>query len=204
MIKLYYSPGACSLAPHIALEEAGASYESERLDLRAGQQKTPEYLAINPKGAVPALATDHGVLTENPAILAWIALQHPQAQLAPEPGSWDGFQFQSFATFLAASVHPNIGRLLFSRPPLEGAAREAAQQMAVGKLRLIEDTLLKGPWAMGERYTAADGYLYVFERWATQAGLFADGFTRLPEHLRRVQERPAVLRALEQEGLQPL
>lgn len=205
MLKLYYSPGACSLAPHIALEEAGASYEAERIDLRAGQQKSPEYLAINPKGAVPALATDRGVLTENPVILGYIAQTHPEAGLAPDNDSFEYAQLQSFNTFLAASVHPNLGRLLFSRPPLEGEPRQAAQDLALSKLRLIEDTLFQGPWAAGERFTVADGYLYVFERWAAQARLISDGsFARMTEHLDRVQGRPAVRRALQQEGLEPL
>jgi len=203
MLKLFHSPGACSLAPHIALEEAGAEYEAVRVNLRAGEQKSPEYLAINPKGAVPALQTDQGVLTENPVILAWIARRHPQAGLAPDPGSWDADQRQSFTTFLAASVHPNMGRLLFSRPPLEGDVRAAAQEVALGKLRIVETSLLGEPWAAGERYTVADGYLYVFERWAAQAGLLSE-FPRLQAHMARVQERPAILRALEHEGLQPL
>jgi glutathione S-transferase len=205
MLKLFYAPGACSLAPHIALEEAGANFEAERIDLRAAQQKSPEYLAINPKGAVPALQTDRGVLTENPVILGWIAQTHPGADLAPAGDSFEYAVMQSFNTFLAASVHPNIGRLLFSRPPLEGDARQAAQDVAMGKLRLIEDKLFRGPWAMGERFTVADGYLCVFERWAAQAGLISDGsFPRMIDHLQRTQARPAVLRALEREGLEPI
>ena len=202
MMKLYYSPGACSLASHIALEEAGAAHELEKIDLRAGQQKSPEYLAVNPKGSTPALKTDRGVLTENPVIMAYIAQEHPQAGLTPDD-SFAMSQLQSFNMFLASSVHPALGRALFGG--LEGEAAAQAKSMALAKLQLVEDHLFKGPWAAGERFSIADGYLYVFVRWATQAGwLNAETFPKLSEHLQRVQQRPAVQRTLEHEGLQPV
>ena len=106
MFKLYYAPGTCALASHIALEEAGASYTAERLDFKNSQQTTPQYLAINPKGRVPALVTDHGTLTETPAILAFIASSFPKAKLAPD----DPFEFaqaQSFNSYLCSTVHIN-------------------------------------------------------------------------------------------------
>lgn len=199
MLKLYYSPGACALASHIALEEAGAAYETRKIDLRAGEQKTPEYLAVNPAGSTPALETEHGVLTQNAAILAYLAQLHPEAGLAPkEPFAFA--RFQAFNGYLASSVHPALGRLLFSG--VEGEAREAAQAMALTKLQLVEDKLLEGPWVFGERHTAADGYLAVFSRWARQAGLLDPAsFPKLNAHLDRVQARPAVQRALEAEGI---
>lgn len=203
MIKLYYSPGACSLAPHIALAEAGIEHEMQKLDLRAGEQKSPDYLALNPKGAVPALQTDRGVLTENPAILQWLAAEHPDARLAPAGDAFELARFNGFTGFLSASVHPAMGRWLFGKPALEGEARDKAREFALSKLRVVEDSLFQGPYAFGDRFTAADGYLYVFERWTKQAGEL-DAFPKLADHLRRMQERPGVLEALRMEGLQPL
>jgi glutathione S-transferase len=202
MLKLYYSPGACALASHIGLEEAGADYQLERIDLRAGQQKTPEYLAVNPAGVTPALQTDQGVLTQNSAILPWVAQQHPAAALLPED-PWALAQLHAFNGFLASSVHPALGRTLFAG--LQGEAREQAAEMALGKLQLVEDEMLQGPWVFGERYTVADGYLSVFARWARQAQLLDPArFPKLNAHLDRVQARPAVQRVLEAEGLQPV
>ena len=105
MIKLYYSPGSCSLASHIALEEAGAEYTAERLNFAANQQQSPEYKAINPKGRVPAMVTDRGVLTETPAILAFIAQSYPKAKLAPLADAFAFAQMQAFNSYLCSTVH---------------------------------------------------------------------------------------------------
>ena len=168
MLKLYYSPGACAMASHIALEEAGADYELQKIDLRQGEQRTPEYLAINPAGVTPALATDKGVITQNVAILAYVAQTHAQAGLAPtEPYAFA--RMQAFNAWLASSLHPAIGKVLFSRPPLEGAARDEALEQALAKYDLAEQHLLVGPWALGADHSVTDGYLMVFTRWARQA-----------------------------------
>lgn len=199
-LKLYYSPGACALASHIALEESGLAFELQKIDLRQGEQKTPDYLAINPAGSTPALVTDEGVLTENLVIMAWVARGAPK--LTPEPDSFAFAKMQSFNGFLGASLHPAIGRVLFAKPPLEGEARAVALDIAMGKYRLVEDSLFKGPWVMGENYTVADGYLYVFCRWVKAAGLLdAERFPQLNAHITRMQERPAVQRALAVEGI---
>ncbi len=201
MLKLYYSPGACAMASHIALEEAGADYELQKIDLRQGEQRTPEYLAINPAGVTPALATDKGVITQNVAILAYVAQTHAQAGLAPtEPYAFA--RMQAFNAWLASSLHPAIGKVLFSRPPLEGAARDEALEQALAKYDLAEQHLLVGPWALGADHSVTDGYLMVFTRWARQADLLdKDRFPGLNAHLDRVQSRPAVQRALALEGL---
>lgn len=199
MLKLYYSPGACAMASHIALEEAGAEFELRKIDLRAGEQKTPEYLAINPAGVTPALETDRGVLTQNLVIMGYVAQQHPEAHLAPE----DSFEFgrmQAFNGYLGSSLHPAMGAALFAG--LEGEARDKAAAIVLGKLQLIEDKLVGEPWVFGDRYTVADGYLSVFTRWARQAGMLDPGrFSKLDAHLDRVQVRPAVQRVLEAEGI---
>jgi len=205
MLKLYYSPGACAMASHIALEEAGADYDLVKIDLKAGEQKTPEYLAVNPAGVTPALVTDQGVLTENLVIMGYVAQTHPEANLADNQSSFAFGKMQSFNGFLGASLHPAIGKVLFSRPSMEGEARAQSLELALTKYDLVEQHLLQGPWAMGDAYTVADGYLSVFTRWARQAGLLDEArFPKLNAHLDAVQARPAVQRVLAAEGLQPV
>ncbi len=201
MLKLYYSPGACAMASHIALEEAGADYELQKIDLRQGEQRMPEYLAINPAGVTPALATEQGVITQNVAILTYVAQTYPQAGLAPTE-AYAFARMQAFNVWLASSLHPAIGKVLFSRPPLEGAARDEALEQALAKYDLAEQHLLVGPWALGADHSVTDGYLMVFTRWARQADLLDKvRFPGLNAHLDRVQSRPAVQRALAAEGL---
>lgn len=202
MLNLFISPGACAMASHIALEEAGVEHQTTVIDLRQGQQKTPEYLAVNPAGVTPALKTDQGVITQNAAILAWVAQTWPDKNLAPVDDAFEFARFNAFNGFLASSLHPAMGRLLFSRPPLEGEAKEQATEMALTKLQLVEDHLVEGPWVFGAAYTLSDGYLSVFTRWARQAGLLDAGrFPKLNDHLDAVQARPAVVRMLAAEGL---
>lgn len=202
MLKLYYSPGACAMASHIALEESGADYEVVAINLGKGEQKTPEYLAINPAGVTPALVVDRGVITQNGAIFTYLAQSFPDRHLAPVGDIFEMARFNAFNGFLGSSVHPALGKVLFSRPPLEGEARTEAVDLALGKLQLVEDSLLEGPWVFGDAFTLADGYLMVFERWARQAGLLDTGrFPGLNAHLDLTQARAAVGRVLAAEGL---
>ncbi len=202
MLKLFISPGACAMASHLALEEAGADYETQVVNLRAGEQRTPEYLAINPAGATPALQTDDGVLTQNAAIIGWAAQTWPEKKLAPT----DAFglaRFNAFNGFLSSSLHPALGKVLFSHPALEGAAKDDAVKLALSKLQLVEDHYLEGPWVFGDTWTASDGYLMVFSRWARQAGLLdKTRFPKLNAHLDAVQARPATQAMLKAEGLE--
>jgi glutathione S-transferase len=207
MIRLYYAPGACSLAVHIALEEAGAEFELERVDFRAGAQRSPAYLAVNPKGRVPTLQTDRGVLTECVAILAWIAQSWPEARLAPLEDAWAFAQMQSFNAFLASSVHPAWAHV--SRPEryADGEAAAAAMrnkgpEALGGFYRIIEERFADGqPWANGEAYTVSDPYLAVITGWIMGRALldFAQ-FPAAADHRRRTLERPAAQRALAREG----
>lgn len=202
MLKLYISPGACALASHIALEEAGANYETQIIDLKSGQQKTPEYLAVNPAGVTPALQTDRGVITQNAAILAFVAQTHPDRNLAPIDDPHAFAAFNAFNGFLGSSLHPAIGKVLFSRPPLNADDKAQATEQALARYRLVEDHWLQGPWIFGDDFTLADGYLAVFTRWARQSRLLEPaGFPALNDHLDRVQARPAVSRVLAAEGL---
>ncbi|HEV7228978.1 glutathione S-transferase family protein [Brevundimonas sp.] len=202
-VTLFISPGACAMASHVALLEAGIDHETQVVDLRTGQQRTPEYLAVNPAGSTPALKTDQGVITQNAAILAWAAQTRPDKSLAPVDDAFAFARFNAFNGWLASSLHPALGKVLFSRPPLEGEAKTQAIEFALSKLDLAESHLVEGPWAFGETWTLTDGYLMVFERWARQAKLLDTArFPKLNAHLDKVQSRDAVKRMLADEGLE--
>lgn len=201
MLKLYYAAETCALASHIALEEAGATYQTVRLDFRTDDQRKPEYLAINPKGRVPALITDHGILTETPAILVFIAQSFPAARLAPLSDPFAFARVQAFNSYLCSTAHvAHAHRVRGYRWADDPAAIQAMQRkapQAVGEcFALIEREMLAGPWVMGDTYTICDPYLFTLARW-----LEADGvdLARLPgvgNHRSRMYERPAVKRAL--------
>jgi len=206
MLKLFYSPNSCALASHIALQEAGASYETVRLDFRANEQRKPEYLAINPKGRVPALATDRGVLTETPAILAFIAQSFPQARLAPLDDAFAFARLQAFNSYLCATVHvAHAHRLRGPRWVDAGdAAAIAAMQkkvpQSVGEcFELIEREMFAGPWVMGDGYTICDPYLFTVSRWLEGDGVDPARFPKVRDHRQRMAERPAVKAVLEEE-----
>ena len=203
MLKLFYAPGSCALASHIALEEAGADYDAVRIDLRARNQRKPEYLAINPKGRVPALVTDKGVLTENPAILAFVAQTFPDARLAPLDDSFTFAQVQAFNSYLCSTVHVahahlNRGYRWADDSDAIAAMRKKAPQ-AIGEcFELIEREMLAGPWVMGERYTICDPYLFTLARWLEDDGVDPASFSKVQDHRQRMSERPAVKAALAQ------
>ena len=204
MLKLFYSPGACSLASHIALEEAGAPYELMRLNFKADDQRKPEYLKVNPMGRVPALVTDRGILTESPAILAYIAQAYPAAKLAPT----DPFDFaraQAFNSYLCSTVHvSHAHRVRGTRWVDDPAALKEMQRKVpetVGAaFALIENGMLEGPWVMGKDYSICDGYLFTMAQWMEGDGVDLSKLPRVMEHRARVAERPAVKRALAQEA----
>ena len=204
MITLYYAVNTCSLASHIALEEAGAEYSIVRINFAANEQRSPEYLAINPKGRVPAMVTNRGILTETPAMLAFIAQSFPQARLAPLEDPFAFAQVQAFNSYLCSTVHvAHAHRMRGQRWADDPAAiadmqRKAPQSVGVC-FDLIEHDMLKGPWVMGEAYTICDPYLFTLAGWLEGDGV---DLTRLPmviAHRRRVSERPAVQKALAQE-----
>lgn len=204
MMKLFYAPGSCSLASHIALEEAGADYEAVKVDMRQSEQRTPEYLAINPKGRVPALVTGQGVLTETPAILGYVAQAHPQAGLLPTD-PWDLAQAQAFNSYLASTVHvAHAHRMRGSRwadeeSSFEDMRRKVPQTMAEC-FGLIETELLTGPWVLGERFSVCDGYLFTLAGWLEGDGVDPARFPRVHAHRERVRARPAVGKVLAEEA----
>lgn len=201
MYTLYFTKGTCALASHIALEEAGAKYETRRIDFSKGEQQAAAYLAINPKARVPALVTPRGVLTETPAILAYIAQMFPGAALAPNADIFAFAEMQSFNNYLCSTVHVafahgrRANRWADDPAAIEDMKRKMPETFAAC-LDQIESTMLRGPWVMGDAYTVADGYLFTLFRWIEGAGLEADRFPILRDHSKRVLERPAVQRAL--------
>jgi glutathione S-transferase len=201
MLKLFYSPGSCALASHIALEEAGADYEAVRLDFAANQQRGADYLAINPKGRVPALATDRGTLSENPAILLYIAQTHPAARLAPLDDPFALARVQAFNMYLCATVHVAHahGRrgYRWADDPAAIAAMVRKVPQSVGEcFDLIESEMFAGPWVMGEDYTICDPYLFTAAQWLEPDHIDPSRVPKVADHRRRMAERPAVARAL--------
>jgi glutathione S-transferase len=202
MLKLYFAPNTCALASHITLEEVGADYEAVRLDLKGGEQRKPEYLAINPKGRVPALVTDDGVLTETPAILVYLAQRHPEARLAPIDRPFDFARLQAFNSYLCSTVHvAHAHRVRGSRWADDPAALADMQRkvpQTVGEcFEMIEGKMFQGPWVMGEGYTVADPYLYTLTRWLEGDSVDVKRFPKVEDHAKRMSERPAVQTALQ-------
>ena len=196
MDKLYYASGTCALASHIALEEAGADYSAVRLDFKANQQQSPDYLEINPKGRVPALVTDRGILTENPAILAYVAQSAPDKKLMPT----DAFEFaqaQSFNSYLCSTVHVNHAhkgrgaRWATEQSSFDDMKRKVPDSMSAA-FALIERDMVKGPWVMGEQYTTCDAYLFTLTGWAEADGVDLAKLPKVTAHRARMMERPAV------------
>ena len=204
MLKLFYAVGTCALASHIALEEAGADYEAVRIDFGKDEQKQPPYLAINPKGRVPALVTELGVLTETPAILAFIAQCHPDAALAPLDDSFAFARVQAFNSFLCSTVHvAHAHRRRGSRWVDDPVAIEAMQRKVPQNMEacfgLMEREMFAGPWVVGEAYTICDPYLFTIAQWLESDGVNPDLFPRIRDHRQRMSGRPAVMRAIAQE-----
>ena len=202
MIKLYYSPGSCALASHIALEEAGAEYETVRIDFRTEEQKKPEFLHINPKGRVPALITEKGTLTETPAILIFISQSFPNSGLAPLDDPWALGQAQSFNNYLCGTVH--VAHAHGGRGPrwadeessFDDVRHKVPQTMSEC-FSLIEKDYLKGPWILGDKYSICDMYLYTIARWLERDQVDINDFPKVRKNFEAIENRPAVARVLE-------
>lgn len=200
-MKLYYSPGACSLAPHIVLREAGLDFSLEKVDTAtkrtAGGQ---DYLAINPNGYVPALEIEPGfVLTEGPAIVQLIADKAPGAQLAPANGSPERYQLQSWLNFITSEIHKGFSPLFKPGMPQEAKALFTLQLGQ--RFDVVERQLAQHDYLMGERFTVADAYLFVTTNWAGYLGIGLDRWPAINAFRARVASRPAVQAAMAAEGL---
>ncbi|HVR52701.1 MAG TPA: glutathione S-transferase family protein [Pseudorhodoferax sp.] len=205
MLTLYYASNTCSRASHIALVESGLPYRISRVNFSEGAQRKPDYLAINPKGRVPALATVQGTLTETPAILAFIAQSAPSAQLAPLDDPFAFAQMQAVNSYLCSTVHvAHAHRFRGARWADDVQAHESMQRKVASNMRecfeLIEATMLRGPWVMGEQYSVADAYLYTLAGWLEGDGVDMAALPATRAHRERMAQRPAVQKALDEEA----
>jgi glutathione S-transferase len=202
-LTFYYAPGTCALASHLALEIAGASYEPVRLDFRQQQQRSPDYLRVNPKGRVPALGTEGGVLTETPALLQFIAHTHPQSGLAPLDDPFLLAKMNEFNSYLCSTVHVNHAHKgrgyrwvdADDKASIDAMKKKVPQNMAEC-FTLIEEQMLKGPWVLGERFSTSDLYLFTIARWLEGDGVDVQRFPRVADHMQRVAALPALQRVL--------
>ncbi|HXN33364.1 MAG TPA: glutathione transferase GstA [Polyangiaceae bacterium] len=198
-MKLYFAPGACSLHPHIALIEAGQSFDLVRVDTRAHKtQDGTDYYTINPKGSVPALELDDGsVLTEGAVIDQYIADRKPEAKLAPPAGTMDRYRLQEWLNFIASEIHKSF-------TPLFGSASDDVKQQARARIGtrfdLVARALETRPYLVGSSFTVADAYLYNMLRWTHFTGIELTKWPALKAFFGRVDERPSVKKALEAEA----
>jgi len=205
MLTLYYAPGACSRASHIALREAQADFELRLVDFASREQRGEAYAQVNPKGRVPALATDRGILTETPAILAYIAQQHPAAKLAPLDDPFEFARLQAFNSYLCSTVHvahahSRRGGRWADDPAAIAEMKRKAPEVMASCFQLIEDTMVAGPWVMGEPYSIADPYLFTITEWLPAHRIDVARHPKIHQHLNRMLERPAVRAALDAEA----
>jgi glutathione S-transferase len=202
-LKLYYAPGACSLAPHVALEEAGATFETVRIDLSANEQCSAEYLIINPRGRVPTLMVDGEAVTENIAILTCISRLFPEANLLPSETPIGAARAYDLMSWLGSTVQVSVSQIFRSGRFTSDEATKAVLQRdgrenVVRHYQVIEQALT-GAWALGDGYSLLDPYLLVFWRWGERLGLDMDQHARWASHTARMLARPAVARAMARE-----
>ena len=200
-MKLYYSPGACSLSPHIALHEAGLAFEAIAAPTKTHKLADgTDYYSINPLGYVPLLVLDDGrQLREGPAIVQYIADQAPEKHLAPPAGSFERYKLQEWLTFIGTELHKGFSPLFTPGMPEE--VKTAARTRLGARLQWVEGELAKGPYLMGEQFTVADAYLFTVVGWSRLVGVDISALLRLGEFMARMRARPAVQAALRAEGL---
>lgn len=206
MLNLYYTPHTCALATHIVLEEVGADYSTTRIDFDKSEQRSPAYLKINPKGRVPALVTDKGVLTETPAMLVFVAQSFPKATLAPIDDPFAFAQVQAFNSYLCSHLHIAHAHRMRGHRWVDADDTHSIEAMqrkvprSVGEaFEYIEKDLLKGPWVMGERYTICDAYLFTLAQWLEKDGVVPARIPKVIDHRRRMSQRGPVKKAIAQE-----
>ena len=200
-MKLYYSPGACSLASHIVAHEAGIALAIDKVDTQAKRTESGrDYLEVTPKGYVPALQFDDGqVLTEGPAILQYLADLRPESGLAPANGTLARSRLQEALGYINSEIHKSYSPLFHPETP--AATRDERKAYLRKRYPLVEQTLAKQPWLLGEHFTVADAYLFVVTNWAKGVDLDLSEFPALTAFQQRVAARPAVQAAMAAEGL---
>jgi glutathione S-transferase len=200
-MKLYYSPGACSLSPHIALLEAGLPHDLVKVDLRAKKlENGDDYLKINPKGQVPALALDNGdLVTEGPVIVQMIADKASAKNLAPARDSAERYKLLEWLNFITAELHKNFGPM-FS-PVLADEAKAFFKDRVMGKFKYVDSALAGRDYLMGKQFTVADAYLFTMLSWADRMKFDLSAMPNLLAYKARIAARPKVQEALNKEGL---
>jgi glutathione S-transferase len=202
-VKLYYKPGACSLAVHIALNAVGASFDIEQVDTRTQRTETGEdFSKINPNGYVPVLVTDDGdIFTEAPAILQLIADQHPESNLAPKAGTISRIRLQEQLNFTASELHKAFSPLFAAEPP-PGKDRIAVLAKIARRMDHVERLLSDGrDYLLGHDFTVADAYTFVVCTWAVPTGIGLDRWPNAKSYVARVSARPEMQAAMHREGL---
>jgi glutathione S-transferase len=200
-MKLYYSPGACSLSPHIVLHESGLPFEAVLASTKTHKlQDGTDYYTINPKGYVPLLELDNGErLAEGPAIVQYIADQVPQKKLAPAAGTMARYRLQEWLTFIGTEVHKGMTWLFNPATPED--AKALMRQRVLGRFQWIDKQLAGRQYLLGDDFTGADAYLYTVSRWPQHVGIDLSGLDNLAAYKARVEARPAAQAALKAEGL---
>jgi glutathione S-transferase len=200
-MKLYFSPGACSLSPHIILREAGAKFELEQVDNREKKTKSgQDYWAINPKGQVPVLELDSGErLTEGPIIVQYIADQKPGSGLAPPAGTMERYRVQEWLNFTTSELHKTFGPIF--RPTTPDAYKTISKENLGKRFDWLDKQLAGRQYLMGDKFTIADAYLFVVLRWAARVEMDLSKWPNLKAYVDRVAARPKVQEAMKAEGL---
>ena len=198
-MKLYFSPGACSLSPHIALIEAGLPYTLELASTKTHKLKDgTDFYTINPLGYVPVLELDNGQrLREGPAIVQYIADQAPASKLAPANGTFERYKLQEWLTFIGTEVHKSFGPLF--KPGTSDEAKEQAKAQILKRLGFIDQELQGKQFLMGEQFTVADGYLFTVCSWTRFVNIDISELPNLSQYLERIAARPSVQKAIAEE-----
>jgi len=205
MLTLYYTPGTCALASHLALEYAGAAYQAVRVDFATQQQRSSEYLRLNPKGRVPALVTGQGVLTETPALLQYIAQLFPRSGLAPLDDPFLMARVNEFNSYLCSTVHiAHAHRMRGYRWSDDAQAIETMKKKVPQNIAecfaLIEREMLAAPWVLGERFSICDPYLFTLASWMKSDGVDIANYPKVADHQRRMAADPVVVKVLAQQA----
>lgn len=200
-MKLYYTPGACSIHPHIALCEAGLAHTIEKVDLKAKKTESgADYMGINPKGYIPALQLDNGeMLVEGVAIVQYIADQKPESGLAPKAGTMERYRLQEWLTFISSELHKTFSPLFNAAMPDEG--KKIFRDRLAMRFAYVDKQLAGKNFLMGSNFTVADGYLYNMIRWARRVELDLSQCPNVAAFEKRIEARPKVIEALKAEGL---
>ena len=200
-MKLYYSPGACSLSPHIALREAGIAFEAVKAPTKTHQlDDGTDYYSINPLGYVPLLELDDGArLREGPAIVQYIADLAPTRNLAPANGTLARYRLQEWLTFIGTEIHKGFSPLF--NPAFPDEVKAMARDKLAARLKWVDAELAGKQYLMGDHFSVADGYLFTTTNWAKPTGVDLSGFANLLAYRERVGARPAVQEAMRAEGL---